>query len=83
MNVICNKTVNVKKQIKQHFIDESNSNNGTTHSDNPAPNEKTNTTSIEKDYLGDNIDSIVKSICEQKEKESNDSENDSDDSDNE
>ena len=83
MDVICKKTVNVEKQIKQYFIDESNSNNGTTHSDNSAPNKETNTISIEEDYLGDGMDSIVKSFCEWKEKESNDSENDSNDSDNE
>ena len=79
----CVKSYHIEKQIKQYFIDESNSNNGTIHSDDSAPNRETDTTAIEKDYLGDGMDSIVKSVCERREKESNDSENDSDYSDNE
>ena len=77
------KTANVEKQIKEHFIDKSNSNNAATRSDDSAPNGETNTTFIKEDFLGDGLVSIVKLICERKEKECNNSENDSDDSDNE
>ena len=58
-------------------------NRGITHSDDSAPNEETNTTAIEEDYLGDGIDCIVKLIDERKDKEIYDSDSDSDDSDNE
>ena len=62
VDAIRKKTVNGEKQIKEHFIDKSNSNNETTHSEDSAPNGETNTTAIEEDHLGDGMDSIFKSI---------------------
>ena len=44
---------------------------------------KNNTSAIEENYLGDGMDSIVKSIHERKDKESNELDSDSDDIDNE
>ena len=77
------KQISIEKQIKQQFIAEWNHNRGKPHSDESVPNKEINTAAIKEDYLGDGMDSIVRSIDERKDKESNDSERDSDDSNNE
>ena len=75
--------MNVEKQIKQQFIVKSNHNREIPHLYDSAPTEETNTTAIEEDYLRDVMDSIVKSIDERKDKESNDLDSDMDDINNE
>ena len=62
VDAVHKKIVNVEKQIKQQFIDKSNRNNGTTHSDDSAPNGETNTAAIEEDHLGDGMYNIANSF---------------------